>query len=30
VGNGAGQELLELLIEEGETKLAEIKRNLIQ
>lgn len=26
VGNGIGREMLELLIEEGEAKLAEIKR----
>jgi hypothetical protein len=30
VGSGAGQEMVELLIEEGEAKLAEIKRKLIQ
>ena len=30
VGSGAGQEMVELLIEEGEAKLAEIKRKLTQ
>ena len=30
VGNGIGQEMLEVLIEEGEAKLAEIKRRVIQ
>ena len=30
VGNGIGQEMLEVLIEEGEAKLAEIKRRVIR
>jgi hypothetical protein len=30
VGKGVGQQMLELLIEESETKLAEIRRRLIQ
>lgn len=30
IGQGVGQEMLELLIEEGERKLAESKRRLIQ
>jgi hypothetical protein len=30
VGKGVGQEILEMLIEDGETKLAEFKRKLIQ
>jgi len=30
VGSGVGQEMVELLIEEGEAKLAEIKRKLIR
>ena len=30
VGGGVGQEMVELLIEEGEAKLAEIKQKLIQ
>ena len=30
VGKGPGQQMLELLIEEGEAGLAEIKRKLIQ
>lgn len=30
VGNGVGREMLELLIEEGQTKLGEVKRELIQ
>ena len=30
VGSGAGQEMVELLIEEGEAKLVEIKRKLTQ
>jgi hypothetical protein len=29
VGNGVGKEMLEVLIEENETQLAEIKRKLI-
>jgi hypothetical protein len=30
IGKGVGQQMLELLIEESETKLAEIRRKLIQ
>jgi hypothetical protein len=30
VGSGVGQEMVEMLIEEGETRLAEIKRKVIQ
>jgi hypothetical protein len=30
VGNGVGREMLDLLIEEGQTKLAEAMRKLIQ
>jgi len=30
VGSGVGQEMVELLIEEGEAKLAEIKRKVIE
>ncbi|MFL6303804.1 MAG: hypothetical protein ACJ72H_09690 [Candidatus Sulfotelmatobacter sp.] len=29
-GNGVGQEMLEGLIEEGEAKIAEVKRKLMQ
>lgn len=30
VGDGVGRQMLEVLIEEAETKLAEIKRKIIQ